>query len=1096
MSLKKIWLHIKTTAAKVIASKATAFQENKVLAEFALRIVAAALIAAIILLAAEVTYAGGPEYVAGSTYFNSSLMGQPIGWSLGQVNYYTDQGDLSPILPNATANAFVADVFLQWTSVSIASVTATAAGELAEDVNGSNIAVDSNGTVTAPVDITPSATGTPVGIVYDYDGSVTSALLGAGAGDPSQCFWNAVFGAADNFGAGANIVHALVVINGQCALQSSQLTDVEYRLVRVLGSILGMGWSQLNLNVITGDPHPTSDDYAGFPVMHYMDPVNCIPITLCYPNPYNIAPDDSAALSRLYPLPSGPAASTARIHGSVYFVDHFGSSGQPMQGVNVFARWIDPSTGLPSHQYAAASVSGFLFTGDAGNPITGLTDPLGVPYSEWGSNDPTLEGFFDLGGLPIPDGGSTAQYQLSIEAIDPLWSTGVRPYDYLQVAPSGSFAPLTVTVNAGGDFEQDILMSASGQAMPPWAASETWSAPAPVLSAGDWVGSLSGYGNVSYFLLPAQVNRTLSVAVTALDETGIATESKAAPVVGIWTLGDPQGTPPPAFTSSPFNSSSFGMSRLDAQILASNSFIFGIADLRGDGRPDYGYHAHVLYSDSVSPTRLPLSGGAITLQGIGFAPGLAVTVGSAAVPLLATNSSQLVVSAPAQTDGVQNITVTDPISGAFSIMTAVLTIGAAPTDKILLLQGANPPTPVGTQGTNPVSVRVVAADGVTAVNGATVGWSATNAVGLSVCGGASACSTISDESGNASTWVTPAATGVATITATLAPGAYSPPQSVAGTLFATSSSLDIGVTTPYLWIAQGATVSAPITARVVSSGVPLNGTTVNFRIAQGSGSLSSSTAVTNSSGYASVTLSLTNFTANVQLTACVAPNNAPCQTVYGNSVSPTLLNLQAVSGAGQVVTGTSFQPLVVRVTDSASPPDSILGASVLFQSTVLRPSDPTDLQAGTPILLSASQSSVLTDANGLASIVPSVGSFSGGLEVNIQITAGTSSELLEFAESIPQNAPETPPGRAESSSPPTLVEFPGGYSAPVGDAAPVAAPEAPPSDTSPADAEEKAAGAVKTTEVKASASQATEVKASEGKATEAETKDDKVTKTQ
>ena len=68
----------------------------------------------------------------------------------------------------------------------------------------------------------------------------------------------------------------------------------------------------------------------------------------------------------------------------------------------------------------ASSVSGFLFTGNAGNPITGLHDPLGNPYSEFGSNDQTLEGFFDLGGLPIPNGASTAQYQLSVEALDPL----------------------------------------------------------------------------------------------------------------------------------------------------------------------------------------------------------------------------------------------------------------------------------------------------------------------------------------------------------------------------------------------------------------------------------------------------------------------------------------------------------------------------------------------------------------------------------------------------------------------------------------------------------------------------------------------------
>jgi hypothetical protein len=773
--------------------------------------------------------------------------------------------------------------------------------------------------------------------------------------------------------------------------------------------VLGLGWSQLNLNVITGNPPATPADYAGFPVMHYMDPANCIPITVCYANPYQLAPDDVAALSRLYPT-STNSGTRARIYGSVYFMNHIGAEGQPMQGVNVFARWIDPSTNLPSDQYAASSVSGFLFTGNAGNPITGLTDALGNAYSEFGSSSQTLEGFFDLGGLPIPNGGSTAQYQLSVEALDPLWSAGVCPYDDGQVAPSGTFAPIVVTVNAGGDFEQDILMSGSGQAVPPWAATETWSAPAAVPSAGDWVGSLSGYGDVSYFLITAQANRTLSVAVTALDETGAPSESKAEPVVGIWTLGDPQGTPPPAFTAAPFNSGTFSLSRLDAQILNSSSFIIGIADLRGDGRPDYSYHAHILYGDSVNPPRVPVTGGAITLQGTGFAPGLSVTVGGASVPLLATNASQILVTAPAQSDGAQTITVTDPVSGAFSIMTGVLTFGAASTDEILLLQGGNPQTPVGTEATNPVIVRVVASDGVTAVNGATVGWTTTNGAALAACGGASSCSVVSDESGIASTSVTPAATGVATITATLAPGVYNPSQSVSGTLSATMSSLDIGVTTPYLWVASGATVSVPITARVLSTGVPQSGMTVNFRIAQGSGSLSSATAVTSSTGYASVTLTLTNFTANVQLTACVAPGNSPCQTVYGNAVAAGLLNLQAVAGAGQVVTGQAFQPLVVRVTDSSTPPNPILGASVLFQSTVQRPAgsdlalipgDPTNTQTGMPVILSASQSSVTSDANGLASLVPTVGSFTGVLEVAIQVSAGTSAVLQDLMESFP-----------------------------------------------------------------------------------------------
>src|SRR6202043_392253 len=120
---------------------------------------------AIVLFFAALARSGCPEYVAGPSYFNSGTMGQSITWSLGQVNYYTDQGDLSPILPNASAKAFVASAFSQWTSVSTAALTATNAGQLAEDVTGSNIAVNSSGAVTAPADITPSATQTPVGIV-------------------------------------------------------------------------------------------------------------------------------------------------------------------------------------------------------------------------------------------------------------------------------------------------------------------------------------------------------------------------------------------------------------------------------------------------------------------------------------------------------------------------------------------------------------------------------------------------------------------------------------------------------------------------------------------------------------------------------------------------------------------------------------------------------------------------------------------------------------------------------------------------------------------------------------------------------------------
>ncbi len=298
-------------------------------------------VAVFLICSAVASRAGGPAFVAGSGY-NTGVEGQALIWANGSVQYFTDQGNLSPILTGTQADAMVASAFSAWTGIAGVALTASQGGHLAEDVNGSNIVV-TDGTITAPADITSAATTTPLGIVYDYDGTVTDALLGEGAGDLDECFISAVYGGPDNFSTGGNIVHALVVINGICAATSAQLPDVQYRLVRVLGRILGLGWSQANVNVQT-DPPATSDDLAGFPVMHFTDPVSCVPITVCYPNPAVPKMDDMDALARLYP---GSAQTAGRIYGSVYFTNASGNAAQPMQGVNVVARLIDGS-GHPS----------------------------------------------------------------------------------------------------------------------------------------------------------------------------------------------------------------------------------------------------------------------------------------------------------------------------------------------------------------------------------------------------------------------------------------------------------------------------------------------------------------------------------------------------------------------------------------------------------------------------------------------------------------------------------------------------------------------------------------------------------------------------
>jgi hypothetical protein len=54
-----------------------------------------------------------------------------------------------------------------------------------------------------------------------------------------------------------------------------------------------------------------------------------------------------------------------------------------------------------------------------------------------------------------------------------------------------------------------------------------------------------------------------------------------------------------------------------------------------------------------------------------------------------------------------------------------------------------------------------------------------------------------------------------------------------------------------------------------------------------------------------------------------------------------------------------------------------------------------------PSILSATQSLVPSNVNGLAGIVPSVGSFNGLLEIEIQVSAGTAAFIQDVLETFP-----------------------------------------------------------------------------------------------
>ncbi len=995
----------------------------------------APILAFMFLLAAP-ALAGGPLQVAGTSYFDSAAKGQPLTWANGSVSYYTDQGSLSPILDQTAANALVADAFARWTSIPTVALVATRAGQLAQDVNGSNVTSSAN-TLYLPADIQPNALSKPVAIVYDADGQVTDAFLGSGAS--LDCVGNAVLGGPDNFSSDARFTHALVVLNGLCAQNSGQLADFQYRLVRILGRVLGLGWSQVNINVWSGVPVAKNPDRLGFPVMHAQEINACLPISICLPSPEQPRMDDRAALARLYPVTTQNQASfpgkqvfsanTARLRGNVYFAAAPGQPGQPMQGVNVVARWIDPSTGQPSRTYAAASVSGFLFRGNAGNAITGADDPTGQPYDRFGSDDPAVQGFFDLAGLEFPTGGNTAQYQLSVEAVDPLWSSLVGPYGPWQVQPSGSATPVVITVTKGNEVAHDIVMTNSAPPAQDRTEPNRFDAPVPVPPAGDFTAVLSGYADDDYYSFSGQANRTLSVEVSAINEAGALTQDKVQPVIGMWSMAAPAGAPPGAFTTTSFNTSNFGMTRLDAQLFSTTDFRIGVADLRGDGRPDYAYQMRVFYADSLTPVRAGVAGGdVLAIRGMGFRPNTSLQIAGQFAAPLSVKPAQVLFSSPPAADGVVDLNLSDPATGASSRMLGVLTIGAGPGDTLHLLSAGNPAIPVGGETVNPVVLQVLEPDGVTPVNGATVRLDSTAGGALSACNGSSGCSLITDQSGKVSTRVQVQSPGVITVTAALAPASYVNPSALQTTVVGSQSSLDIALLSQNVWIAHAATLDVPLVARVLSNGSPLAGRTVNYAIQSGTASLSAPSAVTDAGGYASVTAHLSQLSNDVQISACVAPANTPCKTFSLKDAPLSGLQLEWVSGTQQkVALGQSFRPVVARVVDSASRLNPVQGADVTVTLLLGRSSGSTHVdnagdtvgaRHGSPVFVGSSQQVLRSDSAGLVSVLPMAGDPSSPVEVQGTFSIGAA-ELSFQVEAL--DAPAIPPGQSPARLQRTLT---------------------------------------------------------------------------
>lgn len=374
-------------------------------------------------------FAEGPLNVGGP----SDNPGAPFRWNpaIFPLTYWTDQGLLG-FRTNAEANQIASDAFSAWANVTTANITFNRAGALGGDVTSLNYqsVEDAINSCTGLPGDPAGGIAKPRSVIYDTDGSIIDLVFGAGNSDFTLGFAYPTCLTSDGTTNLYNRGLAVMGGNGNPTTIALQAT-----MTHEFGHMIGLDHSQINVECLS---FCSTDALAGLPTMF---PVLEDDTEMSTP-----ARDDIAGISALYPetvnSPPGQvpfASTTGQITGRIYFSDGM----TQVQNLNVIARMVDnPATaGVDeSKTTAVSSLSGFLFTGDNGNPIVQYP---GISPSLNGSRDPALIGYYEIPGLP------PGNYTIEVEAIDPSFTlgSGLGPVGNL-----GIVFPMPATACPDGEF--------------------------------------------------------------------------------------------------------------------------------------------------------------------------------------------------------------------------------------------------------------------------------------------------------------------------------------------------------------------------------------------------------------------------------------------------------------------------------------------------------------------------------------------------------------------------------------------------------------------------------------------------------------------
>ena len=341
----------------------------------------------------------------------------------------------------------------------------------------------------------------------------------------------------------------------------------------------------------------------------------------------------------------------------------------------------------------------------------------------------------------------------------------------------------------------------------------------------------------------------------------------------------------------------------------------GIADLRGDGRPDYAYKGWVLYADTVQPARLPASGGPIVIHGMGFNSADTVLVGGQPALVTSISPNEITAIAPAAAPGVSgsvDVEVDDlPVFYAATVIGGGLSYDSGSGDALTLVTAPANTVPMATP--IPFTVTALGPD-MTPAGGVTVIYSVVSGSATLACG-QPVCAVTASGDGRATINATAADNKWSVVTASLTNGSTVQAGFAGGTP-ATLTSL-----TPQLSLAAGATFTWTVQALVVSNGAPAAGQSVSWQ-STGSGITTQGTAatLTNASGVATRTLTVGPLAEGQTATINACLNGtSQCVAYTAFGARPEYAVLQAVSGTTQ------------SIADSAAPAPITTQAAVLIK---------------------------------------------------------------------------------------------------------------------------------------------------------------------